>query len=491
MESDFEVLVTAEEAFPAFERAVLNARKNIIAGFRIFDMTTRLHSTEARAFGETWFDLLAHVVRGGVDFDLTVSDFDPVMATDLHEMAWITVRQGAALAELAGSAGGKVRVRASLHPARAGSLPRAAFLPAVMPRLRKARAARNEARLARQALGLSDGTLPQMNTVSHHQKLAVIDDTILYVGGLDLNERRFDTPDHDRPSRETWSDVQVMLRGSVAREARRHLESFEAVTAGARPLTPCPGLLRTLSAPRRVQFPFLSPRTILSELEDAHLRAFREARHHIHIETQFLRSQRIAEGLAGAAAQNPDLTATIIIPGTPDELAHDDHDGLDMRFGLAREQAAIGIVEQGFGPRVTIASPVRPLLAARSARATLAGSELIHVHNKVLLKDDDYLLISSANLNGRSLRWDTEVGVETTRTEHLAQARSKLFSHWWFKQLPDEALCARTRHDWWRREIMQNHVRRPENRTGFLVPFDPSKNADLAQPLPGVTEDIV
>ena len=35
------------------------------------------------------------------------------------------------------------------------------------------------------------------------------------------------------------------------------------------------------------------------------------------------------------------------------------------------------------------------------------------------------------------------------------------------------------------------YLRRPENRSGFLVPFDAKEGADLAQELPGVTEDIV
>ena len=49
MAGDFEVLITADEAWPAFERAVLAARKHVVAGFRIFDLSTGLRSAEARA----------------------------------------------------------------------------------------------------------------------------------------------------------------------------------------------------------------------------------------------------------------------------------------------------------------------------------------------------------------------------------------------------------------------------------------------------------
>ena len=489
MADDFTLCITADEAFPAFERLVLGAQDSVVAGFRIFDMTTRLRSDEARAIGETWFDLLAHVVARGVRLDLTVSDFDPIMATDLHETAWTTVRQGAALAELAGA--GQVRVRAHLHPATAGWLPRLAFLPAVLKRRRKELDARSEAELDRAAVRLDGRPVPDLHTASHHQKIAVIDDTWLYVGGLDLDERRFDTTAHDRPSHETWSDVQAIVRGPEAVEARHHLESFTEACAGQRPPSPAPHLLRTLSAPRRVQFPFLSPRTVLNELEEAHLRAFAEARHHLHIETQFLRSRRIAEAMAEAATRVETLTCLVIMPGAPDELAHQGHDSLDMRFGISLEQEAVQIVQQAFGDRITLASPVRPVMASRPGLSTLAGSDLIHVHNKVLVKDDDLLLISSANLNGRSMRWDTETGILRRGAEALALPLARLMAHWWFDPLPDTARAPETLYPWWRQQIRRNGVSRPEARSGFLVPFDADKTRDLAQPLPGVTEEVV
>ncbi|MBV2358407.1 phosphatidylserine synthase [Thalassococcus sp. CAU 1522] len=491
MSDEFEVFVTADEAFPAFERAVLSAQRSVVAGFRIFDMTTRLRSAEARAIGETWFDLLAHVIRRGVAFDLTVSDFDPVMATELHRRAWTTVRQGAALAEIADAAPGRVAVRAHMHPARAGLLPRLAFLPLVLRRRGKAVREMPQAALSREAIGLQDASPPDLCPVSHHQKVAVIDDRVLYVGGLDLNDRRYDTPDHDRPSRETWSDVQVIATGKAAREARRHLDTMARVTAGEIDPPPFRRLKRTLSVPRRMQFPFVSPRTVLNEIEQAHLQAFAEARHLIHIETQFFRSRRIADGLAEAAARNRDLSALVILPGAPDELVHDGKTGLDMRFGLSRAQDAIGTVRDAMGERALFAVPVRPILAARCDLATLAGSPMIHVHNKVLVQDDDLVLIGSANLNGRALRWDTELAVDTRAPSQVAAARAKLLSHWWFAPLPAEARAPETLLAWWRREITRNAVHRPENRSGFLVPFDAGKTRDIAQPLPGVTEDIV
>ena len=80
-----QLLITAEEAWPAFERAMLAAKRRVVAGFRVFDPETRLRSEEALEIGETWADLLVHKIEDGVQFDLILSDFDPIVAPDMHQ----------------------------------------------------------------------------------------------------------------------------------------------------------------------------------------------------------------------------------------------------------------------------------------------------------------------------------------------------------------------------------------------------------------------
>ncbi|MCI5111448.1 MAG: phospholipase D-like domain-containing protein [Marivita sp.] len=489
---DVDVLITAEEAWPAFERAVLRAQSHVHGSFRVFDLRTRLRSPEARAVGHDWFDLLAHVIRRGVKVTIVVSDFDPVMATPLHELTWQTVRQGAALTEIADARAGQVRIFAALHPARAGVLPWGMLLPAVIKRKWDQMAGLSKDRLSRQAVLLDRTVLPELRTVTHHQKLAVIDDDTLFIGGLDLNERRFDTLDHDRPARETWSDVHLMVRGKPeVAEAQLHLDSFLEVSAGRRAPPSLGRIRRTISAPRRVQFPYLSPLTVLNEIEETHIASFNTARHLIHIETQFLRSSVIADALAHAARRNPDLHLLAILPALPESLAFYEEDGLDTRFGMCLQRDAVSHVQAAFGDRALFASPVRPVMASREGLAVLAGSPMVYVHNKVLVQDDDFALIGSGNLNGRSMRWDTEAAVALSGIDTVARLRARLLNHWWFDDLPAEAMEPETLVPWWSRAIAANAVCLPENRTGFLVPYDPDNRADLAQALPGITENIV
>ncbi|MGK7652022.1 phospholipase D family protein [Roseovarius sp. B08] len=488
---DFQVLITAQEAWPVFERAVLNVRSHILASFRIFDLSTRLRSDEAREIGETWFDLLEHVLCRGVRVELTVSDFDPVFATELHRQTWRTVRQAAALAEISDCHIHNLRIRADLHPARAGRLPWLAFLPAALRRRSKRLMALNDDQRQREAIRLDDGSLPQLCTTSHHQKIAVIDDELLYIGGLDLNERRYDTPQHDQIAAHTWSDVQLMVRGPEALEASHHIKTFLLSIDACRKPGAMKYLRRTLSAPRKTQLPYVSPRTLLHEIEEDHISAFKKARNLIYIETQYLRARGLARRLAKEGRRRPDLHAIIILPGLPEEVAYCSEVGVDGRYGLSLQHDSIEMLRDGFGDRIVVATPVQPRFAARDTIQTLSGSPLIHVHNKVLVQDEDFALVGSANLNGRSLYWDTEAALRITDPGRIATLRDRVMSHWWFDELPPEARAHDTMFSWWSRKIAENSVMNPENRHGFLVTHDSAQLRDVWLTLPGVTENIV
>lgn len=488
---DFEAFVTADGAYAAFERAVLSAQHSVTGGFRIFDMRTHLVSDAARAVGETWFDLLVHVLRRGVRLSLVIADFDPVYATELHKGTWDTIRQAAALVEVAEVPHEQVSVVADMHPATPGFLPWLTFLPIS---LRRASKMQNQlSKAERNLLPYMKRQVPQLHPVTHHQKLAVIDDHTLYIGGFDLNNRRYDTPDHDRPAQETWSDVQVILRNDPAvQEAKLHLESFRATVHDRKPPPKLTRIRRTLSTDRRIKLPFLSPKTILSEIEDAHLSAIAAARQLIYVETQFMRSKPIATAMAKAAKANPGLGLIMILPARPDDLAFSTSDpSVDIRYGMALAHEALSIIKDGFGPRAIIACPVRPVMAARDTCATHAGSPIIYVHNKVLVTDSDYAMVGSANLNGRSLRWDSEAALELSEPGRVATLRKTLHHHWWRRDVSGDWADPAQMQALWRDEIIRNGVRRPERRDGFLVPHDSREHESVGLSLPLVTEDIV
>jgi phosphatidylserine/phosphatidylglycerophosphate/cardiolipin synthase-like enzyme len=511
-----QIFVTAGEAYPALERAFLAAEHQISAGFRVFDLKTRLRSDEALAIGATWFDLVIHTLRRGVALRIVLSDFDPIARPRLHRATWRTVRMFWAAAELAGP-GAKLTVIASMHSAVAGLWPRLLFWPVVQSRLLRVSswlrrlvgshrmAALRDMPGVRRVLAAKDAlprprlwSLPPLYPATHHQKLAVFDDKRLYIGGLDLDERFYDTPDHRLPGQETWHDVQLMVEGPVAKDAAAHLDGFLGIISGDTPPTdPAPdqdGLrfLRTLSRRRgRGAWRVIAPEPVISEIETAHHDAITAARNLIYVETQYFRDRRLARHLAEAARHNPNLKMILILPAAPDDVAFEGATGLDARLGEFLQSKCLRILRRGFGRRLFVGGAAQPRRTRAKGRAQLKGAPLIYIHAKVSIFDDDCAVVSSANLNGRSLRWDSEAGLVITRRDEVVTLRQRLMEHWLPKDSgadfydPDRALQA-----WWRL-ASQNARLPPEQRRGFILPYDMKSAEDFGRAFPLVPDEMV
>lgn len=502
----FEVLLTAHEAYPALEAEFIRAKREVIAGFRVFDPWTKLRSPRARDIGDTWFDLVTHTLDRGVCVTLTLSDFDPVVRQSMHAHAWSCRRAWHAAGE-ASRHPELLSVRTSMHPARVGILPRLALWARSAKEIRtglrdinQASRAEKEAYLEtvphlRPMLQWDGDTLkprlrpPVMVPVTHHQKLAVFDQETLYVGGLDLNDRRYDTPRHDLPADETWHDTQVLVGGPVAQEAAQHLQSFEQVTRGAQPAK-LRKLLRTISAKRAVSAPFLSPRRAVSTLAEEHGAQIAQSRQLIYLESQFFRDQTLARQLAKRAAEVPDLTLILILPAAPEEAAFEDDPGPDVAYGEHLQTKAIKIIRKAFGPRLFVGSPAQPRAMAPDGRATHFGAPLIYLHAKVSIFDGRVGIVSSANLNGRSMAWDTEVGVRTETSDEVQQLTSRCFQHWLGPEAGPEFYDAATACVAWSARAKRNAAREPSEREGFILPYLSAPAEELAYNLPGVPEEM-
>ena len=511
-----EVFVTAAEAYPALERAFLAAEREIMAGFRVFDLKTRLRSPEALATGATWFDLMIHTLRRGVEVRIVLSDFDPIARPRLHRATWRTVRMFWAAAEMAGPQARLVLIP-SLHSAVAGLWPRLLFWPVVQSRLGRVagwlrrQVGSHRLRAIREMPGVSGllaakdalprprlFALPPLYPATHHQKLAVFDGRRLYVGGLDLDERFYDTPDHRLPGHETWHDVQLMLEGPVAEDARTHLAGFLDIIAGDKaPEDPAPdraGLrfVRTLSRRRgRGAWRFLSPEATVHEIETAHHEAAGRAERLIYVETQYFRNRRLARHLAEEARRKPDLRMILILPAAPDDVAFEGSTGVDARLGEFLQAKCLRILRRGFGRRLFVGGAAQPRRTRAKGRAQLKGAPLIYIHAKVSIFDDQTAIVSSANLNGRSLRWDTEAGVVLTDAETVAGLRQRLMAHW----LPDGAGADffdpdRAVQAWWAL-ASRNAKLAPEKRRGFLLPYDLKSAEDFGRGLPLIPDEMV
>lgn len=511
------VLVTAAEAYPALERAFLTAESEIVAGFRVFDLKTRLRSAEGLAVGRNWFELVIHTLRRGVRVTVILSDFDPVARPRLHRATWRTVRMFWAAAELAGP-GARLQVIPAMHSAVAGIGPRLLFWPLILSRLsrlsrwlrrlvapRRLAALREMPGVRRLLAGPPEDrprprllAVPVLHPATHHQKLAVIDGRRLYIGGLDLDERFYDTPEHELPGHETWHDVQLMIDGPVAGDAKAHLEGFLSAVAGTAEALPAAPwregvrFVRTLSRRRRGWAGRqIAPEPLVAEIEAEHHEAIAQARRLIYVETQYFRDRRLARHLAAEARRNPALQMILILPAAPDDVAFEGSTRLDARLGEFLQARALRILRKGFGRRLFIGGAAQPRRTKERGRAQLKGAPLVYIHAKVSIFDDRLAIVSSANLNGRSLRWDTEAGLVIDRPEDVGALRRRLMEHWLPEGAdegffdPDRALRA-----WWAL-AGRNAKLPPARRRGFILPYDPKSAEDFGRAFPLVPDEMV
>ncbi|WP_199556279.1 phospholipase D family protein [Sandaracinobacteroides hominis] len=464
-------LILAAEMYPELERLVLGAETSIYMAFRIFDPATRTRSPEAKEAGlPDWASLLKSRVKAGVQVRILLTDFEPTVAHALHASSWSSFRALKDLLEdMAEPQRELFEIIVSQHEGEVGwavrqalRLPMGFLLRKIVREFAETGGDIEELLAVRPGLWRyvkSDGGTPRFRRgppprlwpATHHHKFAVIDGKVAIVGGLDVDERRWETRRYAQPAPETWHDVSVKLEGPAAGDAQEHfrrlwnfeLPRFREITshwligqdrklvidpldeiADATPLPPAiPGstatgqLLRTRS--RRSRKPFaLGPARHIRELMAAHRQLIFSARRLLYIEAQFFRSRRAAGWIVEAARRNPGLQVIIVLPQAPDEVAFEGHGNNPAhRHGEWLQARALGKLRRKLGPRVGLfalgrKSPLteeeKQLVADRGA---VFGAGMIYVHSKLLIADDEHALVSSANINGRSFGWDSEFGL--------------------------------------------------------------------------------
>jgi phosphatidylserine/phosphatidylglycerophosphate/cardiolipin synthase-like enzyme len=274
----------------------------------------------------------------------------------------------------------------------------------------------------------------------HHQKMIVIDDQIAFCGGGDIGPDRWDTTAHldDDPRREktrrdhkdfdSRHEVMGLVDGDAAlMVADVFRERWKRATGEDVPISP-----QTSSPPWpdcvNPDFADLAvgtPRTYAAwkqypevrQVESLHTRSIREAKRLIYMENQYFTSPLIAEALA-ARLREPDGPEVLLI-STQHSPSYFDQATMDKtRFDfISHLQAA-----DAHG-RFRMFSPV-----------TTLGRTII-VHAKMTIIDDILLRIGSANINNRSMGFDSECDlVFESRTPEqerkIGDLRTGLVAHW-------------------------------------------------------------
>src|SRR3546814_853303 len=227
-------LVEAADMYPELEHLLLDARETVWLSFRVFDPDTKLRSKRSKKLGlSDWSALIAHTVKRGVEVRILLSDFEPVLADYLHAGSWCTYRTIRAIIEtLDQDERGRLQLIVVQHEGEMGWGWRQLLRLLLRRRIRKI----VEKLLKRKAH--KDGGLetrpglwrhveweekkprawkaappPRLWPATYHQKFVVIDGEKAIIGGLALDERRWDDRRHDQRADRTWHDISALVEG--------------------------------------------------------------------------------------------------------------------------------------------------------------------------------------------------------------------------------------------------------------------------------------
>ena len=292
---------------------------------------------------------------------------------------------------------------------------------------------------------------------SFHEKLIVVDRKVAYCGGFNLRQNDWDTQEHrvddarrnphalqgwDRrtsePAYPPRHDMALRLEGPIVADVHEHftrqwngtlrrerrlltrwLGRLLAPLFGSGPASPIVPL-HAVPPPRGGMVAQLvrtdpSRRARQQAIADVIVRAIHNAREIIYIENQFFRSMRVAEALVAAIRKRPRLEVIVVTNeiGPPmlwlNPLAYWTRKAQDT---IRAERPDFRLHELNACGMLDGAVAYRP----------------VFIHSKVMVVDDEWATVGSANINDRSIYTEYEVNVAVEDEAFAAGLRRRLMA---------------------------------------------------------------
>ena len=270
-----------------------------------------------------------------------------------------------------------------------------------------------------------DNTHPTIG--SHHQKIAVIDDSVAFSGGLDFTCRRWDTCEHkaDDPRRVAggepyppFHDVMIAVDGDAAKvlagitRERWRCATGENLAPVAAAEDPWPSELKPHLTDIGVAVSRTHPGSDgvpeVREIEALFIDMIAAARRTIFMENQYFTSHKVGEALAARLAE-PDGPDIVLVSRL---LSHGWLEEATMHVLRARLVQELRAADRN--NRFHVYYPHVP---------GLKDGTCVDVHSKVMAVDEEWLRVGSANLCNRSMGLDTECDVTVEAGGKPAVAR--------------------------------------------------------------------
>jgi phosphatidylserine/phosphatidylglycerophosphate/cardiolipin synthase-like enzyme/uncharacterized membrane protein YdjX (TVP38/TMEM64 family) len=251
---------------------------------------------------------------------------------------------------------------------------------------------------------------------SHHQKIVVIDDKMAFAGGLDLTNKRWDSPAHgpDDPRRTfndepypPFHDAMIAVDGEAARELAKITRSrwLKATRRHVKPTPPTKGDpwpedqrvdIEDVEVAIACTAPPVNGDAGMHTIESLYLDMIAAARDYIYIENQYFTSEKVGDALE-ARLGDPDGPEIILVTRLLSHGWLEEHTMHVLRTRLVR--------------RLRAADRHGKFHAYYPHVEGLCEGTCLDLHSKVMVVDDEWLRIGSSNISNRSMGVDTECDV--------------------------------------------------------------------------------
>ena len=246
---------------------------------------------------------------------------------------------------------------------------------------------------------------------AHHQKVAVIDGRVGFVGSNDIAQDRWDTSAHrcGEPLRvgrsgqpcKPYHEVQAAITGAAARSlvdlfVERWADATGEQLEASALLAPSDAPLATgatIAMPDATvglyrQMPHRLGRPPVREARDLFVDMIARAERSLYIETQYLTSEVVRDAIVTRFEDRarPRLDVVVVLPRKPEALKE------ELTRSARRTGHALGLYN----------------VAVTDGHDETA---FVYVHAKLMIADDRKLVVGSANLNNRSMSLDSELVV--------------------------------------------------------------------------------
>lgn len=263
---------------------------------------------------------------------------------------------------------------------------------------------------------------------SHHQKVVVIDDTIAFVGGIDLGKHRWDTSAHrpndsrridpDGNKYPPFHDVQMLVEGDVATalgelfRERWHAATGQQLGNEVKQNASKPWPVHVKADIKDVNIaiartkPACEESSEVCEVVHLYLDMIAAAKHYIYIENQYFSSWKVADALS-KRLQEPDGPEVVLIQ--------------PLMTGGWLEQNTMDVLRSRLLSQLREADQ-HDRLRVYYPELDGLGDAHISLHSKIMVVDDTLLRVGSSNLSNRSMGLDSECDLAIEAIAHDQRA---------------------------------------------------------------------